>query len=126
LSGAIIRSVTKLASITFLSLAFSYWIDNLGFITEGRLAAVLIIPSLGVPNWSIIYIINTVPSSKFSRAVAGEREGFCKESLARTIFYFVFSFALFYFCLHLFIKNTKKLVSFIVVTLLLLVHYVVS
>jgi hypothetical protein len=27
--------------------------------------------------------------------------------------------------LHLFIKNTKKLVSFIVVTLLLLVHYVV-
>jgi hypothetical protein len=43
-------------------LAFSYWIDNLGFITEGRLAAVLIIPSLGVPNWSVIYIINTAPS----------------------------------------------------------------
>jgi hypothetical protein len=55
-------SVTKLASITFLSLAFSYWVDNLGFITEGRLAAVLIIPSLGVPNWSVIYIINTAPS----------------------------------------------------------------
>jgi hypothetical protein len=44
-------------------LAFSYWIDNLGFITEGRLAAVLIIPSLGVPNWSVIYIINTAPSA---------------------------------------------------------------
>jgi hypothetical protein len=43
-------------------LAFSYWIDNLGFITEGRLVAVLIIPSLGVTNWSIIYIINTAPS----------------------------------------------------------------
>jgi hypothetical protein len=43
-------------------LAFSYWINNLGFITEGRLAAVLIIPSLGVPNWSVIYIINTAPS----------------------------------------------------------------
>jgi hypothetical protein len=28
----------------------------IGFITEGRLAAVLIIPSLGVPNWSVIYI----------------------------------------------------------------------
>jgi hypothetical protein len=27
LSGALVRSVTKLASITFLSLAFSYWID---------------------------------------------------------------------------------------------------
>jgi hypothetical protein len=53
----------KLASITFLSLAFSYWIDNLGFITKGRLAAVLIIPSLGVPNWLVIYIINTAPSS---------------------------------------------------------------
>jgi hypothetical protein len=55
-------SVTKLASISFLSLAFSYWIDYLGFITEGRLAAVLIIPSLGVSNWSVIYIINTAPS----------------------------------------------------------------
>jgi hypothetical protein len=52
----------QLASITFLSLDFSYWIDNLGFTTEGRLAAVLIIPSLGVPNWSVIYIINTAPS----------------------------------------------------------------
>jgi hypothetical protein len=55
-------SVTKLASITFLSLAFSYWIDNLGFTTEGRLAVVLIIHSLGVPNCSVIYIINTAPS----------------------------------------------------------------
>jgi hypothetical protein len=78
-------------------LAFSYWIDNLGFITEGRLAAVLIIPSLGVPNWSVIYISNTAPSSKFSGAVAGEKEDFCKGSLARTIFYFVYCFALLYF-----------------------------
>jgi hypothetical protein len=86
LSGTI-RSVAKLASITFLSLALSYWIDYLGFITEGKLAAVLIRPSLGVPNWSVIYIINTAPS---------------------TIFYFVYCFALLYFCLHRFIKNTKK------------------
>jgi hypothetical protein len=42
-------------------LAFSYWIDYLGFTTEGRLGAVLIIPSLGVPNQSVIYIINTAP-----------------------------------------------------------------
>jgi hypothetical protein len=62
LAGAIVRSVAKLASITFLSLALSYWIDYLGFIIEGKLAAVLIIPSLGVPNWSVIYIINTAPS----------------------------------------------------------------
>jgi hypothetical protein len=43
-------------------LAFSYWIDYLGFITEGTLAVVLITPSRGVPNWSVIYIINTAPS----------------------------------------------------------------
>jgi hypothetical protein len=118
-------SVTKLASITFLSLAFSYWIDYLGFTTEGRLVAVLIIPSLGVPNWSVIYIINTAPSSKISSAVAGDKEDFCKGSLGRTIFYFIFNFVLLYFCLHRFIKNTQKLAFFIVVTLLLLVHYVV-
>jgi hypothetical protein len=32
---------------------------------------VLITPSLGVPNWSVIYI-NTAPSTSFSGAVAGE------------------------------------------------------
>jgi hypothetical protein len=37
-----------------------------------------------------------------------------------------FSFALLYFCLHRFYQKYKKLVSIIVVTLLLLVHYVVS
>jgi hypothetical protein len=34
----------------------------LGFITEGKFAVVLITPSLGVPNWPVIYIINTAPS----------------------------------------------------------------
>jgi hypothetical protein len=33
----------------------------LGFITEGKIAAVFITPSLGVPNWPVIYIINTAP-----------------------------------------------------------------
>jgi hypothetical protein len=61
LSGALVRSVAKLASITFLSLAFSTDSINLGFTTEGRLADVLITPSLGVSNWSVIYI-NTAPS----------------------------------------------------------------
>jgi hypothetical protein len=42
-------------------LAFSYWIDYLGFITKRKLAAVLITPSLGVSNWSVIYIINAAP-----------------------------------------------------------------
>jgi hypothetical protein len=44
-------------------LAFSYWIDNLGFITEGKLAAIFIKPSLGVSNWPVIYFINYTPTS---------------------------------------------------------------
>jgi hypothetical protein len=37
-------------------LAFSYWINNLGFITERKLAAIFIKPSLGVSNWPIILL----------------------------------------------------------------------
>jgi hypothetical protein len=44
-------------------LAFFYWIDNLGFITEGKLAAIFIKPSLGVSNWPVIYFINYTPTS---------------------------------------------------------------
>jgi hypothetical protein len=42
---------------------------NLGFKTEGRLAAVLIIPSLGVLNWSVIYI-NTAHHTTGKRLIA--------------------------------------------------------
>jgi hypothetical protein len=49
--------------ITFSRLAFSYWIDNLGFISEGKLAAIFIKPSLGVSNWPVIYFINYTPTS---------------------------------------------------------------
>jgi hypothetical protein len=45
----------------------------LGFITEGRLAAVLITPCLGVPNWSVIYI-NTAPSTSFLAPLPGIEE----------------------------------------------------
>jgi hypothetical protein len=52
LSGA----VAKLASINLLKFgSFSYWFDKPWFHTEGRLAAVLITPSLGVSNWAVIY-----------------------------------------------------------------------
>jgi hypothetical protein len=47
-------------------LAFSYWIDNLGFITEGKLAAIFIKPSLGVSNWPVIYFINYTPTSSLA------------------------------------------------------------
>jgi hypothetical protein len=69
------------------------------FITEGKLAAILIKPSLGVSNWPVIYFINYTPTSSlalfitapskaimFSSAVAGEKEDFCKGSFARTSF----------------------------------------
>jgi hypothetical protein len=52
LSGAVV----KLASINLLKFgSFSYWFDKPWFHTEGRLAVVLITPSLGVSNWAIIY-----------------------------------------------------------------------
>jgi hypothetical protein len=71
-------------------LAFSYWIDNLGFLLRENLA-------LGVSNWPVIYFINytptsslalfiIAPSTSFSGAVAGEKEDFCKGSFARTSF----------------------------------------
>jgi hypothetical protein len=102
-------------------LAFSYWFDKLQFLTEGRLATVLIIPS----SWGSQLGGYLSASSIFSGAVAGEKEVFCKGSLARTIFYFVIVLLYFIFACIFFIKNTKKLASFVVVISLLLVHYVV-
>jgi energy-coupling factor transporter transmembrane protein EcfT len=96
LSGAIVWSVAKLASITFLSLAFSNWIDYLGFTTEGKLAAVLITPSLGVPHWSVIYIINTAPSTRFLALLPGR-----KTTSARGVSHA--QFLLFLFCFTLFL-----------------------
>jgi hypothetical protein len=91
-------------------LAFYYWFDKPRFLTEGRLATVLIIPF----SWGSQLGGYLPASSIFSGAVAGEKEDFCKGSLACIILYFVICFALLYFSLHRFIKNTKKLVSFIV------------
>jgi hypothetical protein len=80
---------------------------------------------LGFPNWPVIYFIITAPFiaiKTFSGAVAGEKDDFCKGSFARTSFTLFLVLLLLYFYLHRFIKNTKKLVSFIVVfTCLLLV-----
>jgi hypothetical protein len=49
-------AVAKLASINVLKFgSFSYWFDKPWFYTKGRLADVLITPSLGVSNWAVIY-----------------------------------------------------------------------
>jgi hypothetical protein len=64
-------------------LAFSYWIDKPRFLTEGKLATVLIIPS----SWGSQ--LGGYPArikEQFSGAVAGEKEDFCKGSFARTSF----------------------------------------
>jgi hypothetical protein len=104
---------------------------NLGFITEGRLAAVLIITfSWGFQLGGYTYIIPTsTPHHQqvFWRHCRGEGRFLQGESLASNLL-LCYCFALLYFCLHRFIKNTKKLVPFIVgfPLLLLLVHYVVT
>jgi hypothetical protein len=64
LSGA----VAKLAGITFGRLSPSYWIDNLGFITEGKLAAIFIKPSLGVSNCRSFFTSST-NANKFSGTI---------------------------------------------------------
>jgi hypothetical protein len=108
LSGAI----AKLADITFHCLSSSYWIDNLGYITEGKLTDIFIKTfSSGFPtgrSFTTHFHINLVLEvfcrhcrvlkkklshhhhraiNKFSGAIAGEeKEDFCKESFARTSF----------------------------------------
>jgi hypothetical protein len=72
---------------------------NFGFITEGKLT-----------NW--------LRTNKFSGAVAGEKEDFCKGSLSLPIFFTLLLFflvSLLYFHFLLFIKKYKKLVPTIVV-----------
>jgi hypothetical protein len=108
LSCALVRSVTKLASITFLSLVLSptgsiYF----GFTTEGILAAVLITPSLGVPNWSVIYI-NTASSTSFLAPLPGR-----KKTSARVVSHAKsFTFSLFCFTLFLLASFYQKYKKF--------------
>jgi uncharacterized ion transporter superfamily protein YfcC len=73
---------------------------------------------LGVPNELYLQAIN-----EFSGAVAGEEEDFCKGSLSRIIFYFVFVLLYFIFaCIILskIKKNSSFIVAFIYLLLVLL------
>jgi hypothetical protein len=92
-------------------LALSYWFDKPRFLTEGKLAVMLIIPSLGVPNWSVIYINSAPQSSYFLAPLPGKKKISARE-VSHAHHLLCFSFALLYFCLHHFIKNIKKLVSY--------------
>jgi hypothetical protein len=107
----------------------------LGFVTEGKLAAIFIKPSLGVSNWPVIYFINytptsslalfnTAPPTSFLAPLTGKKKTSARGvSHAHPLLCFKFCFYFIFTCFVL-SKTQKKLVSFIVVTLLLLVHYV--
>jgi hypothetical protein len=101
-------------------LAFSYWIDKPRFLTEGKLATVLIIPS----SWGSQLVgdlyINTVRIKLFSCAVAREEEDFCKGSFARTSFTLFIVLLCFIFARIVLSKIQKKIVSFIVAFIYLL------
>jgi hypothetical protein len=102
-------------------LAFSSWTIKPWFHTEGKLVAVLITPSLRVSNWTVIYIINTVPPMMHRCVLcAGQR---LLQWL--NLFFFVFRFFLLlvaliaivrhndtqkaYFCLHLMVLARRVL-----------------
>jgi hypothetical protein len=71
------------------------------------------LPSLGVSIWAVIYIKllhQHRTTNKFSGAVAGEKEDFCKGSLSLSIFYFVIVLLYFIFACIFLSKIQKKLV----------------
>jgi hypothetical protein len=68
---------------------------------------------LGFTNWAVTYIIflhQHRTTNKFSGAVAGEKEDFCKGSLSLPIFYFVIVLLYFIFACIFLSKIQKKLV----------------
>jgi hypothetical protein len=80
---------------------------NFGVITEGKLTVVLITPS----SWGFQLVHQHRTINKFSSAIAEEKEDFYKGSISLPIFFTLLLFcfvSLLYFCLHIFIKNTKK------------------
>jgi hypothetical protein len=79
----------------------------LGFITEGKLAAIFITPSLGVPKWPVIYIINTEPPTSFLAPLPGKKR-LLQGEFRTHILYFGYCFALLYFYLHHFYQKYKK------------------
>jgi hypothetical protein len=88
---------------------------NLGFLTEGKLAAIFIKPSLGVPNWPVVYFINSVASSSFWRHCRGRVEDLCKGSSSHAHPLLCFKFCFILFLLALFYQKHKKLVPTVVV-----------
>jgi hypothetical protein len=93
---------------------------NLGFLLREKLAAIFILPSSwGSQLGGALHYQNRAASSSFLAPLPGGKRRLLQGEFRMHILYFVLSFALLYFYLHRFIKNTQKLVSFIVVISLL-------
>jgi hypothetical protein len=103
LSGA----VAKLVGITFWSIGFFLDTIKSWFLTEGKFATVLIIPS----SWGS-ELGGCLPASSiiFWRRCRGKRR-LLQGEFRTHILYFVLCFALLYFYLHRFIKNSQKISS---------------
>jgi hypothetical protein len=89
-------------------LPFSYWTIKPWFLTEGKLPAVLIIPSSWGSQLDGELHQHRATSRNFSGAIAREKEDFCKGSFACISFTLFLVLLLFYFYLHRFMKNTKN------------------
>jgi hypothetical protein len=85
------------------------WLSPTGLITlvsqlrEDLLLCSSYLP-LGLPTECYLHAINHF----FSGAVAGEKEDFCKGSLSRSIFYFVFVLLYFIFACIILLKIQKN------------------
>jgi hypothetical protein len=88
-------------------LAFSYWFDKPWFLTEGKLAAVLIIPSSWGPQLGSHLHQHRTAINLFSGAVAGE-ERLLQGEFRTHILYFVLVFLYFIFSCIVLSKNTKN------------------
>jgi hypothetical protein len=101
-------------------LAFSYWFDKPWFLTEEKLATMLIIPSSwGSQLGGHLHQYRTA-IKLFSGAVAREKEDFCKGSFTRTSFTLFIVLLYFISACIVLSKTHKKLVSFIVAFIYLL------
>jgi hypothetical protein len=88
-------------------LPFSYWLDKPWFLTEGKLAVVLIIPSSWGSQLGGHLHQHRTAIKLFSGAIAGEKEDFCKGSFARTSFTLFFVLLYFIFAC-IFLSKTPK------------------
>jgi hypothetical protein len=113
--------VAKPASINLRKLVLSPTGSiNLGFMLREDLLLCSSYPPLGVPNW----VTNKHYQAILLAPLPG-RKRISARGVSRFQSFTLLLFCFTFFCLHLFIENTKKLASFIVGTSLLLVHYVV-